>query len=417
MHASSQLRAARTTVGAVAVAFLSTACSESPLPTETSALTRIDGAQANAVFTGRLYAMSGAGASASSLYLVDKNTGAATLIGPTGFNHIVATDFDPMTGILYGIVNGGRFPDTSPELLVTINTSTGAATVVTPITWSTPSACGFEFNNVPDMSFDSNGQLFAWRDPCDDDLYRVNKVSGVATRVGESFVGTAAVGLAFDSQDRLYLKVFGSLFEMNTTTGAATFVGGISLFSQNMLAFDENDVAYTGARGGGSPLIRFNVSDGLATIVGNTNIPTLADLAFERIANQPPVCTNAAASVAELWPPDHRMVDVSVLGVTDPDGDAVSITISGIMQDEPTNGLGDGDTPTDGAGVGTSTASVRAERSGTGDGRVYVISFTASDGKGGSCSGSVSVGVRHNQGGGKKGGPAVNSGATYDSTL
>ena len=89
----------------------------------------------------------------------------------------------------------------------------------------------------------------------------------------------------------------------------------------------------------------------------------------------------------------------------------MALTIASIFQDEPTNGLGDGDTPIDGQGVGTGTAMVRAERSGTGNGRVYHISFDAAA-EGGSCSGSVMVGVPHNQ----QGAPAVDDGALYDAT-
>jgi hypothetical protein len=102
---------------------------------------------------------------------------------------------------------------------------------------------------------------------------------------------------------------------------------------------------------------------------------------------------------------------ISILGVTDPDGDPVSIRIDRIMQDEPTNGVGDGDTCPDSAGIGTSTAQVRAERSGTGNGRVYTIFFTATDGRGGSTSGTVKVSVPHNQND-----TAVDDGAIFDST-
>ncbi len=41
----------------------------------------------------------------------------------------------------------------------------------------------------------------------------------------------------------------------------------------------------------------------------------------------------------------------------------------------------------------------RSERDGNGDGRVYRIAFTVSDGRGGSCSGTVTVGVPHDQSG------------------
>ena len=48
---------------------------------------------------------------------------------------------------------------------------------------------------------------------------------------------------------------------------------------------------------------------------------------------------------------------------------------------------------------------LRAERSGTGDGRVYRIAFTARDGHGGTTSGVVTVGVPHD-----------NNGAAVDTT-
>ena len=69
----------------------------------------------------------------------------------------------------------------------------------------------------------------------------------------------------------------------------------------------------------------------------------------------------------------------------------VSITVTGITQDEPVNGSGDGNSCPDATGIGTDTARLRAERSAKGDGRVYHVSFVASDGEGDQCSGTVAV--------------------------
>ena len=92
---------------------------------------------------------------------------------------------------------------------------------------------------------------------------------------------------------------------------------------------------------------------------------------------------------------------MTINGVTDIDSPSIAITITGIYQDEPTNTEGDGNTPSDASGVGTSFAQVRSERSGTpkvpGNGRVYHIQFTGSDGTL-SCKGEVKVGVPHDQG-------------------
>lgn len=135
------------------------------------------------------------------------------------------------------------------------------------------------------------------------------------------------------------------------------------------------------------------------------------------ITNQPPVCSEATASPNLLWSPNHKLVPITILGVTDPDGDPLTISIDTIYQDEPVNSLGDGNTAPDGV-IDGATAWVRAERTGTpkvpGNGRVYMIGFTADDDQGGTCSGSVYVGVPHDQG--KKGSTPVNDGALYDST-
>lgn len=131
------------------------------------------------------------------------------------------------------------------------------------------------------------------------------------------------------------------------------------------------------------------------------------------VTNQPPECGNASANPEILWPPNHKMVDISILGVIDPDADPVTLAVESIQQDEPTNGLGDGDMSPDGYGIGSPVASVRAERAGNGNGRVYHIGFSADDGNGGTCAGTVTVGVPKSQG--SKGSP-VDDGATYNST-
>lgn len=113
--------------------------------------------------------------------------------------------------------------------------------------------------------------------------------------------------------------------------------------------------------------------------------------------NDAPDCASAFASPASIWPPNHQMVSISVLGVTDADADEISIMITGITSSEADNAGGDGNTSGDTAGVGTNTAQVRAERAGGGSGRVYVISFTADDGQGGICDGTVMVSAPHDQ--------------------
>jgi len=133
---------------------------------------------------------------------------------------------------------------------------------------------------------------------------------------------------------------------------------------------------------------------------------------YARSGNLPPVCSNALAFPAVLWTPNHQFVPIIVMGVTDPDGDAVTITVTGATQDEPVNAKGDGNTSPD-AVIEAGAASVRAERSGNGNGRVYQVSFKAEDGKGSSCTGAVTVGVPHSM---KVGITAIDDGQVYVST-
>jgi hypothetical protein len=130
--------------------------------------------------------------------------------------------------------------------------------------------------------------------------------------------------------------------------------------------------------------------------------------------NRAPLCNAAVADSPTLWPPNHKtMAEVRVLGVTDPDGDPLSITIRGITQDEPVKGPKAGSFAPDATGVGTNLARVRMERTGAGSGRVYRISFQASDGRGGQCTGTVFSCVPHDQG---ENVACVDEGETYDST-
>jgi FG-GAP repeat protein len=114
--------------------------------------------------------------------------------------------------------------------------------------------------------------------------------------------------------------------------------------------------------------------------------------AYIFVRNDPPDCSGEHASVATLWPPDHRLVDVSIQGVTDPDGDPLTLRIDRVVQTEPTT---DGQICPDAQGIGTPVVQLRAERSPLGEGRGYRLFFTATDGKGGRCSGSVDVCVPH----------------------
>jgi hypothetical protein len=133
---------------------------------------------------------------------------------------------------------------------------------------------------------------------------------------------------------------------------------------------------------------------------------------WQPISNHPPDCSGVAASRPVLRTANHRLVPITLDGATDPDGDPVTLTIDGVTQDERVVGSGDNTSP-DAVNQGDGQLRVRAERNPHGDGRVYRIAFTASDGRGGSCSGTATESVPR-----KKHKPAVDSAPpSYDSLV
>jgi dipeptidyl aminopeptidase/acylaminoacyl peptidase len=104
-----------------------------------------------------------------------------------------------------------------------------------------------------------------------------------------------------------------------------------------------------------------------------------------------------------------RFVPVALSGASG--SNAVSIRIDGVTQDEPVTSEGDPTSPDAQSGPAADRIQLRAERNPQGDGRVYRLSFTASDGQGGSCAGTATVSVpRHRDE------PAVDSAPpSYDS--
>lgn len=127
-----------------------------------------------------------------------------------------------------------------------------------------------------------------------------------------------------------------------------------------------------------------------------------------KIENETPGCSQGVLNKSQLWPPNHTLHNIMVEGITDPDGDTVTTTITNVRQDEPLDSLGDGATQPDAFLISDGSADIRAERKGNkGNGRVYVLDFSADDGKGGTCTGQLNVCVPHD----------VKDGCIQDATL
>ena len=110
-----------------------------------------------------------------------------------------------------------------------------------------------------------------------------------------------------------------------------------------------------------------------------------------------PVITRLTTSAPTLWPPNHKMMPVTVTALATDDTSAVTTRIVSVTSNEPDNGLGDGDTSGDYEITGPMAVKLRAERAGNGSGRIYTITVEAADEAGNTTTAQVEVRVPHSR--------------------
>jgi hypothetical protein len=107
-----------------------------------------------------------------------------------------------------------------------------------------------------------------------------------------------------------------------------------------------------------------------------------------------------------LWPPNHRMVAVEASVYPAAGCGDLQISLASVVSDEPDDAPGGGDGNTDDdiqdADIDTDdrSFSVRAERSGAGSGRTYLVTYTATDAGGQTASATATVSVPLSKAGG-----------------
>lgn len=114
----------------------------------------------------------------------------------------------------------------------------------------------------------------------------------------------------------------------------------------------------------------------------------------------------AASRGLALWPPNHELETLTlgdcaaVMDACEGELDANAVgTIRSIYSDEPENANGDGNTTNDIEIVDEHTFRVRSERQGSGNGRVYRVSFIVIDSTGNTAEANCSISVPHDQSG------------------
>jgi len=121
------------------------------------------------------------------------------------------------------------------------------------------------------------------------------------------------------------------------------------------------------------------------------------------VSNPPPIITlNAPIS---LWPPNHKYHTVTVAEMVQSVSDNCPISINDVVievvtSDEPEDALGEGNTIDDIViGADCRSVQLRAERAGTGDGRVYTVTLLLRDSGGAVTRADFEVSVPHSRNG------------------
>lgn len=152
------------------------------------------------------------------------------------------------------------------------------------------------------------------------------------------------------------------------------------------------DVTYASELPLGTNIIDVTVTDSAGLSASCETTVTVVD-------TNPPVITNAWASPDVLWPPNHKLVTVTIHADVTDSCDSTTWKIIGVQSSEAVNEKGSGNTSPDWEILGPHTVALRAERSGTGPGRVYTITIQAVDASGNlSAPFNVTVTVPHDQG-------------------
>lgn len=134
----------------------------------------------------------------------------------------------------------------------------------------------------------------------------------------------------------------------------------------------------------GTTLVSCSASDASGNSASDSFTVTVAD-------TTPPQIISVDASPGVLWPPNHKMVDISVvvIAVDAVDPNPVSHIIS-VTSSQPVNGTGDGNTAPDWVITGPFTVQLRSERS-QGVDRTYTITIETVDDAGNSTTATDTV--------------------------
>lgn len=223
----------------------------------------------------------GYGVAFDQLYRIETSPPRATYIGDAG--NFGGQPYGLLKGLTFGPGNTlyALSDSLSQKPVITLNTSTGAATYLSALNLSGGTG---QFNSLDFASaFTCDGQMWL-SSATSRNLWRVNPANGATTLVGT--LGETITGLAARGNELFGAGGRGnnSLYKINTATGAAALIGGFGTansgwISTISISFDANGTLWSAlnylppAPGGStltdwSDLARIDPTSGIATVIG-----------------------------------------------------------------------------------------------------------------------------------------------------
>jgi hypothetical protein len=173
-----------------------------------------------------------------------------------------------------------------------------------------------------------------------------------------------------------------------------TFLGLLEDTSKNPIAIDGLwSLRFgNGVNGGVSNVLYFTAGIGSAPGVALETHGLLGSF-----TTCEPSISAVTATPNVLWPPNHKMVNVTISYTVSDACDASPTASLSVSSNESASGGGSGNTSPDWQVVDAHHVNLLAERDGSGTGRIYTITVTSTDSLGVTSTATTTVTVPHNQ--------------------